>query len=184
MKTHDVQQPSAWVRRFASAIPPGGTVLDFACGSGRHARLLASLGYRVVAVDRDEAALESLRGVAGVMVRCLDLEGDSWPFEAGSFDGVAVTNYLHRPRLDLLLGLLKPKGVLIYETFMVGNEALGKPSNPDFLLRPGELLERVGQRLFVVAFEQGQVSDPKPAVIQRICAVNGRNALLPVMLKD
>lgn len=152
-------------------------MLDLACGAGRHARLLAALGYRVEAVDRDETALEPLREVAGVVVRSLDLEGDSWPFKAASFDGVVVTNYLHRPRLDSLLDLLKPNGVLIYETFMLGNEVFGKPSNPDYLLRPGELLERVAGRLSVVAFEQGLVTEPKPAVVQRICAVRGHVAL-------
>jgi SAM-dependent methyltransferase len=177
--TNNDLSPSAWVRRFASVIPAGGAVLDLACGSGRHARLFASLGYRVEAVDRDEAALRALRGVAGVVVRCVDLEGDSWPFDAQSFDGVVVTNYLHRPRFDSLLELIKPGGVLIYETFMMGNEALGKPSNPDFLLRPAELLERVAGRLSVAAFEQGRVLEPKPAVVQRICAIRGDSTLLP-----
>ena len=177
--TNNDLPPSPWVQRFASLIPAGGVVLDLACGSGRHARLLASLGYRVEAVDRDESALRSLREVAGVAVRSVDLEGDSWPFGAKRFDGVVVTNYLHRSRFDSLIELLKPSGVLIYETFMVGNEAFGKPSNADFLLRPGELLERVVGRLFVVAFEQGRVLEPKPAVVQRICAVCGHSALLP-----
>lgn len=171
--------PSDWVRRFASSIPAGGLVLDLASGSGRHARLLASLGYRVEAVDRDQAALEMMRGMAGISTRYVDLEGEAWPFESQTFDGVVVTNYLHRPRFDALLDMLKPEGVLIYETFMAGNEMLGKPSNPDFLLQPSELLDRVRGRLIVVAFEQGRVSDPKPALVQRICAKRGTFGFLP-----
>jgi SAM-dependent methyltransferase len=166
---HDLQ-PSAWVQRFASLIRSGGTVLDVACGSGRHARLLARMGYRVEAVDRASQALADLEGSPGITTRLADLEGEPWPYAAASFDGVIVTNYLHRPRFDPVLDTLKPRGVLIYETFMVGNELLGKPANPDFLLRPDELLERVRPRLMVVAFEQGRVEHPTPAFVQRICA--------------
>lgn len=152
-------------------VPAGGAVLDVACGSGRHARLLAEMGYRVEAVDRDLQAIERLAGVPGIETRIADLEDGEWPYTAESFDGVVVTNYLFRPRFDLLLDTLRPGGVLIYETFMVGNETLGKPSNPDFLLRRDELLERVRGRLDVVAFEQGRVEEPKPAFVQRICAI-------------
>lgn len=176
---HDQLQPSSWIRRFANVIPAGGAVLDLACGSGRHAKLLAALGFQVQAVDRDEAVLAELNGVAGITCRCVDLEGDTWPFEVQSFDGIVVTNYLHRPKFDALIELLKPNGVLIYETFMVGNEAFGRPSNPAFLLHPDELIERVASRLFVLAFEQGRVEDPKPAVIQRICAVRRDSSSLP-----
>ena len=164
---------SAWVRRFAALIPEHGLVLDVACGAGRHARLLATLGYRVEAVDRDAQLLAGLQGIPGITTRVADLEGDAWPYEAASFDGVVVTNYLHRPRFDALIDALKPGGVLIYETFMVDNETLGRPSNPEFLLKEGELLDRVRPRLTVVAFEQGRVDSPKPAFIQRICAVAG-----------
>jgi SAM-dependent methyltransferase len=159
------------VRRFARAIPAGGDVIDVACGAGRHVRLLSGMGFRVEAVDRDVQALAALEDVPGVTTRCGDLEGGVWPYGSSCFDGVVVTNYLYRPRFDALLDLLRPNGVLIYETFMLGNEALGKPSNPDFLLRPHELLERVRPRLHVIAFEQGRVDTPRPAVIQRICAV-------------
>lgn len=175
---HDVP-PSDWIRRFAPLIPAGGSVLDLASGSGRHARVLAGAGYRVEAVDRDARALSALEGVSGVTTRVADLELDPWPYEAVRFDGVIAANYLHRPRFDALLDAVRPGGVLIYETFMLGNETLGRPSNPDFLLRPGELLDRARPRLTVVAFEQGRVDTPRPAFVQRICAVAAGVGWLP-----
>lgn len=168
---HEQPEPSAWVRRFAPVIAAGGAVLDLACGQGRHACHLAGLGYDVEAVDRDSAALGTLAGVAGIRTRRADLEASPWPYEAGRFDGIVVTNYLYRPLIADLLEALRPGGVLIYETFALGNEKLGRPSNPEFLLRPHELLQWVEGRLQVLAFEQGLVQTPKPAVIQRICAV-------------
>ena len=114
-----------------------------------------------------------LDGVAGIHTLCADLEGASWPYGEEQFDGIVVVNYLHRPLIGALLDALRPGGVLIYETFALGNEKLGRPSNPEFLLRPGELLELVAGRLNVLAFEQGRVERPSPAVIQRICAVSG-----------
>lgn len=168
---HEQLAPSAWVDRFAQLIAPGGEVLDLACGSGRHARYLAGLGYRVEAVDRDSASLAALAGIAGITTRCADLEGSAWPYGPGRFDGIVVTNYLYRPLMADLLGALRPGGVLIYETFALGNEKLGRPSNPEFLLRPHELLQWVQGRLQVLAFEQGRVERPKPAVVQRICAL-------------
>lgn len=168
---HEQLAPSAWVCRFAPLIAAGGTVLDLACGQGRHARHLAGLGYRVEAVDRDSASLAALAGVAGVTTRCADLEGSPWPYDAGRFDGIVVANYLHRPLVADMLRALRPGGVLIYETFALGNEKLGRPSKPEFLLRPQELLQWVEGRLQVLAFEQGLVELPKPAVIQRICAL-------------
>ena len=117
--------PSPWVERHLSYIPSGGRVLDLACGSGRHARLLAARGYQVIAVDRDLAALSGLHGVAGVTTRQLDLEGSDWPLAGERFAGVVVTNYLWRPRLADVCALLEHGGVLIYETFMLGYEAYG-----------------------------------------------------------
>lgn len=173
--------PSPWVTRFAPLIAPGGEVLDYACGGGRHARWLAARGFRVEAVDRDPLTLEQLSGVPDIRARMADLEGGPWPYAGRRFDGVVVTNYLYRPRLADLLGLLGGGGVLIYETFMAGNERFGKPSNPDFLLRPHELLELLRDAWTVVAFEQGEVVAPKPAVVQRICAVRGTGTgLLPL----
>ena len=171
--------PSHWVTRFFPLIEPGGRVLDLACGGGRHARLLAERGYRVEAVDRDAGALASLAGVAGVATRQADLEGGPWPYHGAAFDGIVVTNYLYRPLLPLLFNALEVNGVLIYETFMVGNERFGKPSNPAFLLRPGELPELVRRRLTVVAFEQGEVNEPRPAVVQRLCATRRLEPRLP-----
>jgi len=163
-------EPSAWVCRFAPLAPTGGRVLDLACGGGRHARLFAGLGHPVDAVDRDEAALASLRDVAGVRVHVADLEGGPWPFGGERFGGVVVTNYLHRPLLPLLVAAVEPGGVLIYETFAVGNERFGRPSNPAFLLQPGELLEAVRGELRVLAYEDLQVDEPRPAMVQRLCA--------------
>lgn len=168
--SHGLAPPSAWVIRWAPLVGSGARVLDVACGAGRHAQYLAARGCAVVAVDRDAAALEGLAGTAGIAPLQADLERDPWPFEAAAFDAVVVTNYLHRPLFPHLLAALKPSGVLIYETFMAGNAQFGRPSNPDFLLRPGELAETVAGRLSLVAFEQGAVRTPKPAAIQRLCA--------------
>jgi SAM-dependent methyltransferase len=171
---HDQLAPSAWVRRFAPLIATGGAVLDLACGRGRHARYLAGLGFQVEALDRDAAALAALSGVAGLVTRCVDLEASFWPYASARFDGIVVANYLHRPLAPALIHALRPGGVLIYETFAAGNEKLGRPSNPEFLLRPGELLQWVSGELQVLAFEQGRVEQPRPAVIQRICALRRR----------
>ena len=164
--------PSPWVERHLPLIPPGGRVLDLACGSGRHARLLAARGYEVVAVDRDFAAISGLRGVAGITTLQLDLEGGDWPLAGEHFAGIVVTNYLWRPRLADVCALLESGGVLIYETFMVGNEAYGKPSNPDFLLHPGELRSVASAAgLREIAFAEGYAADPQPGMRQAICAV-------------
>jgi SAM-dependent methyltransferase len=165
------QTVSPWVRNWAGRIPSGSAVLDLACGSGRHSRYLAALGYRVLAVDRDAAALAALDGTAGVETLVADLENAAWPLDGRSFGGIVVTNYLHRPLFPRVLASLAGNGVLIYETFATGNERFGKPSNPDFLLRPGELLGVASGKLRVIAYEDLQVEDPAPAMVQRICAV-------------
>jgi SAM-dependent methyltransferase len=171
--SHEIQSPSPWVLRWALLVRPGAEVLDLACGHGRHARHFAARGCRVLAVDRDEAALASLAAVTGIVTRVADLEGAAWPLASTTFDAVVITNYLHRPLFGPILAALRPGGVLIYDTFMLGNERFGRPSNPNFLLRPGELLDVVRGQLEVVAFEQGQVETPKPAIVQRLCAVKG-----------
>lgn len=163
--------PSAWVARFAALVPAGGRVLDLACGGGRHARLFAERGCTVLAVDRDAKAIAALRGVAGIEAVEMDLEREAWPLAGRVFDAVVVTNYLHRTHFEAMLGCVRPGGVLIYETFMMGNERFGKPSSPAFLLVPGELLQRVAGRFAVVAFEQGETDVPRPAMVQRLCAL-------------
>lgn len=175
-------QPSAWVRRFAPLVAPGGTVLDVACGFGRHARYFAGLGHPVDAVDRASEGLAGLASVAGVTTRQADLENAPWPLAGRRYAGIVVVNYLHRPLFPHLVEALAEGGVLIYETFMIGNERFGRPSNPDFLLRPDELFEAFAERLFVVAFEQGETTRPKQAVVQRLCGVKAPDAtrlLLP-----
>lgn len=166
----DLAAPSAWIARWATLVPTGGRVLDVACGSGRHARFFAGRGHPVVAVDRDATAVARLAGTSGVETRIADLEGAPWPLGQAGFDAVVVANYLSRPLFPHLCGALRPGGILIYETFMQGNQRFGRPSNPEFLLAPGELLDLIAGDLTPVAFEQGVVSTPKPAAIQRLCA--------------
>lgn len=164
--------PSPWVVRHAQSIPARGKVLDLACGSGRHARFLAGLGYPVLAVDRDARALAGVSTIKGITTRQLDLEGEEWPLAGQVFDGIVVTNYLWRPRLPDVLALLAPGGVLIYETFMVGNAAYGKPSNPAFLFQAGELRQLAAAAgLREVEYAEGYVASPKPAMRQAICAI-------------
>ena len=167
---HGTEAPSPWVVRWAGAIRAGGRVLDVACGAGRHLRYLGALGYSVVGVDRDERALAALAGLHGAELRASDIEGGPWPFSPEEFDGVVVTNYLHRALFPHLVAALRPGGILIYETFARGNEFYGRPTNPDFLLEPGELLRRV-EPLSVIAFEQGLLTAPKQGLMQRVCAI-------------
>jgi SAM-dependent methyltransferase len=169
---HLLDEPSVWVARFGPVIPRQGRVLDLACGTGRHTRLLAELGHPVLAVDVDVSRLGAIATLPGVTARQADLEGAPWPFADDRFAGIVVINYLHRPLLPKLLAALDPGGVLIYETFAIGNERFGRPSNPDFLLAPGELLDAVRGVARVVAFEDLVISDPRPAAVQRICAVH------------
>ena len=170
--SHGPSEASAWVRRFADWIPAGGPVLDLAAGSGRHTRFLIGRGHSVTAVDRDVTGLADLRANPAVTILVSDLEdGRPWPLGERRFAGVIVTNYLHRPLLPAIVAAVAPGGCLIYETFAVGNERFGRPNNPDFLLRPGELLEAVRGRLTVLAYENLEVSEPRPAIVQRIAAV-------------
>jgi len=172
----DHTPPSPWVCRFAGHVPAGGTVLDVAAGGGRHAEYFLMRGHPVVAVDRDTSALVQLaargkwtRGALEIITA--DLEAGPWPLAGRRFAGVVVTNYLHRALFPALVGAVVSGGVLIYETFAVGNERFGKPSNPNFLLRPGELKDVVRGQLDVIAYEEGEVDIPRPAVIQCIAAM-------------
>ena len=161
---HESLEPSAWVTRWA-ALVARGPVLDVASGAGRHARFFAVRGLKVIAVDRDAQPMPE-----GITFVKADLEdGSPWPFPGQRFGGIVVTNYLHRPLLPVLAQSLAEDGVLIYETFMAGNEKFGKPSNPNFLLRPGELLQAFAG-LTLAAFEQGTTGK---AVVQRICVIRG-----------
>ncbi|MBI3230281.1 MAG: class I SAM-dependent methyltransferase [Burkholderiales bacterium] len=176
--------PSAWVQRFVPLIPHqlNKPVLDLACGAGRHTRLLLAHGYEVLAIDRDLTALQSLKqSLVGEGAKldslALDVEQPleqlQWPCAPASLAGIVVTNYLHRPLFPLLLASLAPNGVLIYETFAAGNQVFGKPSNPAFLLNPGELFIRMQESgvMRTLAFEDGRVEQPKMAMVQRICCI-------------
>jgi len=173
-----LDRPSPWVTRFLALVPAGGHVLDLAAGGGRHTRLARARGFTVTAVDCDVSGLAAEPGLEIVEA---DLENTPWPLGARRFAAVIVTNYLHRPLFPLLVATVAEGGVLIYETFAHGNEAFGKPSNPDFLLAPGELLEAVRGSLTVIAYEHGKVETPRAAVIQRIAAVRagGKISSLP-----
>jgi len=159
--------PSEWVVRWAYLVERG-PVLDVACGAGRHAIFFAEHGFEVLAVDREDQVLPG----AIHFVRANLEDGSPWPFPGRRFAAIVVTNYLHRPLFPRLIESLEEGGVLLYETFMAGNERYGKPSNPDFLLRPGELIEAFGA-LTVVGFEQGVLERTKKAVVQRICVIRG-----------
>lgn len=159
--------PSPWVQRFAPLIRPQGRVLDLACGGGRHLRWLAASGFHVTGVDRDADAVAPLRAVGEIIVA--DLEGAPWPLPGRRFDAVVVTNYLWRPLWAPIRGALAPGGVLLYETFSAGQQTIGRPARPEFLLQPGELL-RAFDGLRIVAFEDGLLDDP-PRFVQRLAAV-------------
>lgn len=167
-----IRVPSAWVCRFAGYVPAGGRVLDLACGAGRHSRLFLERGHPVLAVDRDLRGLGDLAGRPGLKTLEADLEdGRPFPLAGQRFAGVVVTNYLYRPLLPALVAAVAPGGVLIYETFARGNERFGRPTNPDHLAKPGELLEAVRGHLRVLAYEDLVVERPKPAAVQRLCAI-------------
>lgn len=166
---HRQLAPSDWVRRFAELMPKNGLALDIACGSGRHSRFLAARGLMVVAVDRDLSTF--IEPPDNVTLMQADLETGPWPFAHREFDAVVVTNYLHRPLMPLIVAAVACDGVLIYETFAAGNEKFGRPSRAVFLLQPNELLRAMRDELDVIAYENIFVSDPKPAMIQRIAAI-------------
>lgn len=172
---HGSEPVSTWVQRWSSLMPAGGTVLDVACGLGRHTRWFLARGHRVFAVDRSAAAIDGVRAQAPsgigerLETRVADLESGPWPFAGQRFDAVVVTNYLWRPLLPVIVDSVAPGGALIYETFAAGNEAYGKPSRADFLLQSGELLVACAG-LRVVAFEDGYLDGP-PRRVQRIAAV-------------
>lgn len=164
---------SSWVQRWSHLVPPRGSVLDIACGQGRHMQWFAQQGHVVTGIDRSPAALAVAASFGAVVLA--DIEMAPWPLMNGSqvrqFDAVVVTHYLWRPLLPLIAQCLAPGGLLIYETFSSGNETVGKPSRPDFLLRPGELLTAFAS-LRTIAFEEGFIENP-PRFLQRIAAVRG-----------
>jgi SAM-dependent methyltransferase len=177
--------PSPWMARFAHLVPAGARVLDLACGYGRHALHFAARGAHVLALDRDGTALATLSGTAGIETREVDLEGAPWPLAGERFDAIVVSHYLYRPLFPNLRAALAADGALLYETFALGNEAYGRPANPAFLLRPGELLELAAappRPLTVVAFEQGLAAvAERPAILQRLAAVGPARAWPPPM---
>jgi len=164
---HGTEPPSAWLQRWAHLIPAGGRALDVACGAGRHMRYLSSLGHHVTGVDRNPEALELAQAFGPVT--CADIENGPWPFQGQTFACVLVTHYLWRPLLPTLVASVAQGGVLIYETFASGNETVGKPSRPDFLLQTGELL-RSTEGLRTLAYEDGFDTFPD-RFMQRIVAV-------------
>ena len=164
---HGTENPSAWLQRWAHLIAPGSRVLDVACGAGRHMRWLAAQGHEVTGVDRNPDAVALAQAFGDVT--CADIENGPWPFPGQSYGAVIVTHYLWRPLLPLIVQSVAPGGVLIYETFAAGNETVGKPSRPDFLLQPGELL-RATEGLHTVAYENG-FETPPDRFVQRIAAV-------------
>lgn len=164
---HGTEAPSAWVQRWSHLVPAGGSVLDVACGHGRHLRWFAGRGHSVTGIDRSPEAIAAVAHIGRALQA--DIENGPWPVPGERFDAVLVTNYLWRPLLPTLMDSVADGGVLIYETFATGNETVGKPSRPDFLLRPGELLQACAG-LQVVAFEDGFLDRPE-RFIQRIAAV-------------
>ena len=174
MSFHNFKQlkPSNWVEKYLEIIPKGGTVLDLACGSGRHTRLLLNTGRSVTALDRDVSKLEDLSNNNHLKIFKFDLEGNvPWPFNAESFDGIIVVNYLYRPLFPMIIDALAVNGVLIYQTFAIGNEKYGRPNNPDYLLKNNELLNEFGEQLQVVKFDHGYIRRPSPAIMQSICCI-------------
>ncbi len=180
VKKRDNLSTSPWIRRFLHLVPKHGSVLDLAAGGGRHSLFALNQGYHVTSLDREIGDLQTLKAKSSA-AECSRLEiieadledGSPWPLEDRRFDAIIVVNYLHRALFSDLLKALTPGGALLYDTFAVGQATYGKPSNPDFLLKPGELLTAVQDHLQVVAFEHGLIDEGNgPAVKQRIAAVN------------
>ena len=171
-RLHGQEPTSNWVARWSHLLPAGGSVLDVACGHGRHMRHFAELGHPVTGVDRNPEAISAVSPLGEAI--CADIENGSWPFHDRDFGGVVITNYLWRPLWPHILKSLAPHGVLIYETFAAGNETVGKPSRPDFLLQPGELL-RATEGLRTVAYENGFAREPD-RFVQRIVAVRPQDS--------
>lgn len=163
---HGTEAPSSWVTRWTHLLPPQSRVLDLACGAGRHMQWFAENGHTCLGVDRSSEALQVAKAHGQVIEA--DIETGDWPLLGTQFDAVIVTNYLWRPLMPRILESLTPTGILIYETFALGHEKYGKPSRPDFLLKPGELLQACSQ-MHVIAYENGYLDQP-PKVIQRIVA--------------
>lgn len=164
---HGSEAPSPWVRRWSHLLPEGSAVLDVACGRGRHLRWFCERGHPVTGVDRDPEAIAAVQGLGTAVLA--DIENGPWPFEGQRFAGVVVTNYLWRALLPTIVASVAPGGVLIYETFALGQASVGKPSRPDFLLRPGELLAAT-QGLRTVAYEDGFCEGPD-RFVQRLVAL-------------
>jgi SAM-dependent methyltransferase len=188
MNPHGLSDASHWVARWAHLVRPGGAVLDVACGHGRHMKLFAQSGHAVTGIDQSAEALATAAQHGKTVLA--DIENNPWPLldqgAPAQFDAVIITNYLWRPLFATLASSVAQGGVLIYETFAVGNETVGKPSRPDFLLKPGELLQAFAH-FRVVAFEDGFEVNPK-RFVQRLVAVRasplnpGEKAALPLCL--
>lgn len=176
---HGTEAPSSWVTRWSHLVPPGGAVLDVACGHGRHMRWFRQHGHRVTGVDRSAEAISAVQDLGEAILA--DIENGPWPFAGRRFAGVVVTHYLWRPLLPAIVDAVAPGGVLIYETFAAGNEAVGKPSRPDFLLQPGELL-RACAGLRPVAYENGFLDQPA-RFVQRIAAVRPADENRPAVYR-
>jgi SAM-dependent methyltransferase len=170
--------PSAWVSTYLPPAKTGDTALDVACGSGRHLKLAWERGYLVTGVDRDTDAISAMQSVAGVTIHACDLEnGAPWPFTGKTFQAIIVTNYLYRPQLLAVIASVAPNGILIYETFATGNANFGRPSNPKYLLQPGELLAAVDGRLTPIAYQIATLPNPN-RMVQRIAAVGPTHSWL------
>ncbi|MAZ02853.1 MAG: SAM-dependent methyltransferase [Sneathiella sp.] len=161
---------SPWIEKHATLIPKGQPVIDVACGGGRHSLFLLEQGHEVLAVDVDTSAIASFKERRGLTIIKSDLEGAAWPFTPESAGAIVVVNYLWRPLFPYICEALSPGGILLYDTFAQGNEKYGRPRNPDFLLAPGELIERLGETFDILDSFDGYTEEPVPACRQSIAA--------------